>query len=173
MWNCKPMWHCKYSVIFESKVQFGEKYMKMSKCENSLFPYFLFYCKTSCMEAERHKCYFSFFSPSIQWDSYSRKNFIFQNLCQILPKLTKSVRNCQHPILWRNHQNWNLSFRNFLLKCETRINDKDLHDKEQKIYTNVFYFYLLKERSPKIISWIFNKRKLLARSCKISRRDKY
>ena len=43
--------------------------------------------------------------------------------------------------------------------------------RNKKIYTNLFYFYLLKERSSKIISWIFNKRKLLTRSCKISRRD--
>ena len=60
----------------------------------------------------------------------------------MLLKLTKSVRNCQHPILWRNHQNWNLSFRNFLLKYEPRIKDNELHGKEQKIYTNFFYFHI-------------------------------
>ena len=30
------------------------------------------------------------------------------------------------------------------------IKDKELHDKEQKIYRNLFYFYILKELSPKI-----------------------
>ena len=37
--KCKPMWHCKYSVILESKVKFDKTYMKMSKYENSVFPY--------------------------------------------------------------------------------------------------------------------------------------
>ena len=36
------MWHCKYSVFLESKVKFDETYMKMSKYENSLFPYSLY-----------------------------------------------------------------------------------------------------------------------------------
>ena len=35
------MLHCKYFVIFESIVKFAETYMKMSKYENSLLPYFL------------------------------------------------------------------------------------------------------------------------------------
>ena len=39
-----------------------------------------FYCKPSCMEAERHKCYFNFFSPSIHWDNYSRKKSFFSKL---------------------------------------------------------------------------------------------
>ena len=60
--------------------------------------------------------------------------------------------NCQQPILWRNHQNWNLSARNFLLKYERCIKDKQLYGKEQKIYTNFFYFYVLKELSAKIFS---------------------
>ena len=38
------MWHCKYSVFLGSKVKFDETYMKMSKYENSLFPYSL--CST-------------------------------------------------------------------------------------------------------------------------------
>ena len=45
-------------------------------------------------------------------------------------------------------QNWNLSFRNFLSKYESQ----ELHDKEQKIFTNFFYFYVLKELSFKIFS---------------------
>ena len=68
----------------------------------------------------------------------------------MLLKLTKSVRNCQHPILWSNHQIWNLSFRDFFLKYEPHIKGKQLHDKEQEIYTN--FFYVLKELSPKIFS---------------------
>ena len=34
-----------------------------------------------------------------------------------------------------------LVWRNFLLKYEHRIKDKELHDKEQKIYTDSFYFF--------------------------------
>ena len=49
-----------------------------------------------------------------------------------IPKLTTSVRNGQHPILRRNHQNWTLPFRNFLLKNEPCIKDKELHDKKQR-----------------------------------------
>ena len=41
MWRCKPTWHCKYCVILESEVKFGKTYMKMSKYENSVFPYSL------------------------------------------------------------------------------------------------------------------------------------
>ena len=47
------------------------------------------------------------------------------------------------------HQNWNLFFGNFLLKYEPCIKDKKLHDEEEKIYSNFFYFYILKELSPK------------------------
>ena len=35
------MWHYEYSVIFECKVKFDEMYMKISKYENSVFPYSL------------------------------------------------------------------------------------------------------------------------------------
>ena len=31
-----------------------------------------------------------------------------------------------------------------MLKYEPCIKDKELHDKEQNIYTNFFYFYVLK-----------------------------
>ena len=50
------------------------------------------------------------------------------------------------------HQNWNLPFGNFFLKYEPRIKDKELHDKKQKIHTNLFYFYIFKELLPKIFS---------------------
>ena len=36
-----------------------------------------------------------------------------------------------------------------MLKYEPRIKDKELQNKEQKAYTNFFYFYVLKEFSPK------------------------
>ena len=130
------------------------------------------------MAAERHKCYTIVFSPSIHWDNYrggsraaatskmkcfviivngftsERKRFFFKITWQMLSKLTKSMRNCQHPILWRHHQNKNLSFRNFLLKYELRIKDK-----ENNFHLNFFQKFLTKRNS-----W---------RSCKISRRDKY
>ena len=37
-----------------------------------------------------------------------------------------------------------------MLKHEPRIKDEEFHDEEQKIYPNFFYFYVLKELSPKI-----------------------
>ena len=46
-----------------------------------------------------------------------------------------------------------LVWRNFLLKYEHRIKDKELHDKEQKIYTDFFFIiiiFALKELSPTI-----------------------
>ena len=57
------------------------------------------------------------FSPSIHWDNYSRKKELFLMLkWQMLSKFRKSVRNCQYPILWCNHQNMNFCFCFFLLK---------------------------------------------------------
>ena len=128
------MWHCKYSVILDSNVTFDETYMKMSKYKNSVFPYSLHSTFLHCMEAERRKCYFNVFSPSIHWDKWW------------------NPWGCHYPILWRNLQNWNLPFRNFLLKYELRIKDKEVHDKDQKINKNLFSFKVLKELSPKIFS---------------------
>ena len=128
MGSCKPMWHCKYSVILESNVIFHETYMKMSKYENSLFPYSLHSTvNLRALHVGRKtqmllQCLFSVYSVR-----------------EMLSKLTKSVTSCQHPILWCNHQNWNLSFCNFLSKYELCIKDKELHDMEQKIYTNFFF----------------------------------
>ena len=68
------------------------------KIWNSVFPY-------SLHRLQRHKCYFNVFSPSLHSDNYSRNNYS-RITWQILSKLTKYVRNCQHPILCRNHQNW-------------------------------------------------------------------
>ena len=37
-----------------------------------------------------------------------------------------------------------MSIRNFLLKYEPCVKDKELQHREQKIYTNFFHFYILK-----------------------------
>ena len=73
-------------------------------------------------------------------------------------KLTESMSDCYHPILSRKHQNWNLPYRNFLLKYEHRIKDKELFQNEQKIYLNFFYFYILKKLSPKFFHTFLTKR---------------
>ena len=54
------MWYCKHSVILESKKKFDETYMKMSKYENSVFPYSIYSTVnlSACIETERWKCYF-------------------------------------------------------------------------------------------------------------------
>ena len=144
------MWPIKYSAILESKVNFDETYTKMSKCENSVFPYY-FHSIINFQHGGRKtqmllKCLFSVYSLRQLHPKESAFSW------QMLTKLTKFVRNCQHAILWHNHQNWNLSFRNFLIKYEPRIKDQELHDKEQKVYTNFLYFYILKELSPKLFS---------------------
>ena len=126
----------------------------MSKYENSVFLYSVHSIVN--LPAWRSK------DANVTWMSFprlftetitpKRKKFFFKISWYMSSKLTKSVRNCQHPTLWRNHQNWSLSSRIFLIKYEPYINDKQLHVKEQKIYTNFFYFYVLKELSPKIFS---------------------
>ena len=141
------MWHCKYSEILESKEKFDKTYMKMSKYENNVFPYSV--NSTVNLPAWRPKdtnvtlmSFLRLFTPRLFTFSRQllpKEKFFFKITWQILSKLTKSVRNYQHPIVWRNHQNWNLSFRNILLKYEPLIKEKELHDKEQKIYPNFFY----------------------------------
>ena len=137
MWSCKPM---NPKPWIQSKIWRNVyENVKIWKYRVSIFCTFC--CKPSSMRAQRRKCYFNVFSPSIHWDNYSqkKKKIFFKISWQMLSKLTKSVRNCQHPILWCNHRNWNLSSRNFLLKYEPCIKDKQLRDKEQKMYTNLFY----------------------------------
>ena len=63
----------------------------------------------------------------------------------MLSKLTKPVTSYQYPISWRNYQTWNLLFRNFLLKYDSPIKDKELHEKKKKTHANFFYFYVLKK----------------------------
>ena len=152
LWSSKPMWHCKYSVILESEAKFDETHMKMSKYKNSVFPYSVH--STVNLAAWKLKqanvTLMSFRHLFAETITPERKVFFFKIIWQMLSKLTKSVRNYQHPILWRNHQNWNLFFRNFLLKYKSCMNDKELLKKEQKICTNFFFFYVLNELSPKI-----------------------
>ena len=106
------MWHCKYSVNswMPSKIIWKYQIMKIS-C------FHITYILQPTFLAERYKCHFNVLSPPIHGDSYSWKTrHFFKIAWQILSKLAKSVKNFQHPILWRNHQNWNFSFRNFLLR---------------------------------------------------------
>ena len=65
-------------------------------CSTSLFCLFLV-TMVSCAHVKK-KHFFK-----ITWQILSIPN------CQLM----KSVTNCQHPIPWHNHQNWNFSFRNF------------------------------------------------------------
>ena len=127
----------------QSKIQ-RIRFVEMSKYENSVFPYSVH--STVNLSAWRPRdtnvTLMSFFRLFTDTINPKRKIFFFKMTWQMLLKLTKSVRNCQHPILRRNHQNWNLSFRNFLVKYEPRINDKELHDEKQKIYTIFLFLFL-------------------------------
>ena len=67
----------------------------------------------------------------------------------------------------------NFSFFYFLLNYEPYIKDKELYDKEQKVYTNFLYIYVLKVVLPETSSSIFNKMKFLRRAGKVSGRGKY
>ena len=100
------------------------------------------------METERHKCYFNAFPPSIHWDNYSRKKSfsskLYDKCCQNVDEIREEFSTSH---LWCNHQNWNLSFCNVLLKSEPHIKDKKLYVKKQKKHTNFFYFYVLKKIS--------------------------
>ena len=148
MWSGKPMWNCKYSTILESKVKFDKTYMKMSKYKKSVFPYSVHY--TPNLSAWRPKDtnvtimpFSRLFTPRLF--TFSRQLLPKEFFFQILSKLTIFVRNCQHPILWRIYQNWNLSFCN--LKYEPRINE---NNSMRRSKTNFLYFYVLKELSPKV-----------------------
>ena len=127
----------------QSKIQ-RIRFVKMSKYENSVFPYSVH--STVNLSAWRPRdtnvILMSFFRLFTETINPERNFFFFKMTWQMLLKLTKSVRNCQHPILRRNHQNWNWSFRNFLVKYEPRIKDKELHDEKQKIYTIFLFLFL-------------------------------
>ena len=120
------------------------RFVEMSKYENSVFPYSVH--STVNLSAWRPRdtnvILMSFFRLFTETINPERNFFFFKMTWQMLLKLTKSVRNCQHPILRRNHQNWNLFFRNFLVKYEPRIKDKELHDEKQKIYTIFLFLFL-------------------------------
>ena len=108
-----------------------------------------FYCKPSWKETERRPkdtnvTLISFLRLFTETITPERKGF-FQNDMTNIVKIDEIREE-----LRRNHQNQNFSFRNFLLRYETCIKDKELHDKEQKIYINLFHFYVLKELSRKV-----------------------
>ena len=91
------MWPIKYSAILESQVNFDETYTKMSRCENSVFPYY-FHSIINFQQGGRKtqmllKCLFSVYSLR----QLHPKESVFS--WQMLTKLTKFVRNCQHAIL--------------------------------------------------------------------------
>ena len=105
VWSCKLMWHCKCSVHpwIQSKIWWNV-------CENVKLwkqRVFIFLHSTVNLPAWRpeDKCYVNIFSPSVNWDSYSGKKKLFFKITWQMSKFSKSVRNFQHPILWRNHQN--------------------------------------------------------------------
>ena len=154
MWSCKPMCHCKLYLILESYVKFDETYTKISKYENSLFSYSL---------------HSTVNLPEWRLKDTNVLQYLF-SVCllrQLLPKEKTFLQNYTRNIakideireeLWRNHQNRNFSFRNFLLRWyEQSIKNKELQDEEQKIYTNFFYFYILEELSHNIFHKFFKK----------------
>ena len=64
-----------------NSTKMDETYMKMLKYENSVFPYSVsIFWKPSSMEAQRRKCYFNVFSPSVH---RRKKNFFsrFHDKC--------------------------------------------------------------------------------------------
>ena len=72
--------------------------MKMSKYENSLFPYSLQITVNLPEWKLKGKCYFNIFSPSVYWN----KKALFQNYMKNIVKIDKIREE-----LWRNHQNRN------------------------------------------------------------------
>ena len=95
------------------------------------------------MDTEKNKCNFNVFSPSTHCDNYYRNKIVFQNYMTNVVKMTKFMRNCQHPILWCN---CNLSFRNFLWKHELR-RSKRYTQIRSKNYTQFFLFLRFKRRT--------------------------
>ena len=141
MWSYKPMWHCKYPAILESKVKFDETHIKMSKYENSVFPFFVH--STVNLPAWRPKhtlmsflCLFTF---SRQW--LLKEKFFSKLHDKCCRNWRNPVRNCQRPILWHNHQNCDLSFRNFLLKYEPRSKKRNSMIKRKNIHKFVLFLH--------------------------------
>ena len=130
------------------------------KIECSIFS--TFYCKPSCMAAERQMLLWCLLSVYSMRQLFPKEEASFSKLhgkcCQNLGN-SRGITNVSFydaiPKIWF------FSFCYFLLKYESRITDK-----EQKMYTNLFYIYVLKELSPKTISQIFNKGELWRRSGK-------
>ena len=82
----------KLQILCDPRIQrkFNETYTKK---------FCAFYCKLSCMETERHKCYFNVFSPSIHLDKYYRKKSFFS-------KLHDKCQNWQNPWLFSPNSVW-------------------------------------------------------------------
>ena len=77
----QAMWHWKYSVTLESNANLMKRIWKCQNMKIACFHILYIHCKTSCIEAERQKCYFNVFSPSIHWDNYCwKKKFFFSKL---------------------------------------------------------------------------------------------
>ena len=95
------------------------------------------------MDTERHKCYFYVFSLSTHCDNYYSNKIVFQNYMTNVVRMTKFMRNCKYPILWRN---CNFSFRNFLLKYEPQKSKRYTQIKSKK-YTQFFLFLRFKRRT--------------------------
>ena len=111
------MWHCKYFVILESIVKFAETYMKMSKYENSLFPYFLQITANlpQWKLKDTNVTLIYFLRLLTETITPERKSF-FRKLNDI---------NKIREELWRIHLNRDFSFRIFLLRYEPCIKNKD------------------------------------------------
>ena len=147
--------------------------MKMWNYKTTVFPYSLHSTLDFPAWKPKDKCYFNVFSPSIYWDNYSQKKKLF--FSKLNDKCFQNLRNLwgivNIPICDAITKIW--TFLYFLLNYEPYIKDKELYDKEQKVYTNFFYIYVLKVLSPETSLSIFNKMKFLRRLGKVSGRGKY
>ena len=79
------------------------------------------------MEAERQMLLEALFSVCLLRQLLAKEKAFFQKYVTNIVKIDK-IRK----VLWRNHQNWNFYFCNFLLRDEACIKNKEIHDKEQK-----------------------------------------
>ena len=147
--------------------------MKMWNYKNTVFPYSLHSTLDFPAWKPKDKCYFNVFSPSIYWDNYCQKKKLF--FSKLNDKCFQNLRNLwgivNIPICDAITKIW--TFLYFLLNYEPYIKDKELYDKEQKVYTNFFYIYVLKVLSPETSLSVFNKMKFLRRLGKVSGRGKY
>ena len=142
----KPMWPCKYFLILESKVKFDKTYLKMSKYENSLFPYaFQITVNLPVWKLKNtNVTLISFLSLFTEPITLERKSF-FSKLHN---------KYCQN---WKNpwgivtyHENQNFSFRNFLLRYEPCIKNKEFvswKGTKKNFHVKCFHKFLTKGNS--------------------------